>query len=156
MVLVRSLTAEDVPSFMAWRGGDAYMAEIARGHLADHDEGRRILFVAVDGSAVIGTLQLVLRRDDPALADGQTCAYLEALDVREPYRRRGVATRLVESAGVAAASRGFRRLTVEVEPDNAPSLGLFERLGFSCFKRGTWVWRGQAYPTLCLERALPV
>lgn len=156
MVLVRRLEPEDVQSFSAWRGGDVYLDGIVRRHLAEHAEGRRIILVAVAQAAIVGTLQLVFREEDPDLADGRTCAYLQALDVRPEWRRRDVGSRLVETAGAVAASRGYRRLTVMVEADNASALGFFQHLGFSCLKRGTHVWRGRSYPTLCLERPLPL
>jgi ribosomal protein S18 acetylase RimI-like enzyme len=200
-VLVRLLQAEDVASFLTWRGDSAYKRSIAEKHLAEHRASARVIFVAiawfgrighrlpalgaddgvldsaadantasapspstgrpnaassgpVRGTAVVGTIQLVYSADDPELADGSTCAYLEALDVVFAFRRQGIASRLVDAAANLAANRGFSRLTTMVEPDNAPSLALFTRLGFREFKCSTHLWRDRSYPTICLVRAL--
>ena len=152
---VRSLEAGDVDAFLAWRGGDPYMDTICRHDVADHFAGGRVLLVAAEGRVLVGTLQLVFWCEESDLADGRTSAYLQALEVCPEYRRQGVGTQLVQAAEAEAARRGFERVTVMVEPGNAPSLVLFGRTGYAEFKRSTYVWRGRVYPTVCLEKRLP-
>jgi GNAT superfamily N-acetyltransferase len=154
MPSVRPLEDADLPRYRSWRGGDAYLESIIQEHLAEHRAGKRVIFVALAGDSLIGTLQIVFVEADADLADGRTSAYLQALDVKAPYRRRGIATRLVAAAAAEAKSRGRGRLTVMIEPDNGPSLGFFGHLGFAEFKRASHVWRGETYETICLDRSL--
>lgn len=93
------------------------------------------------GGQLIGTVQFVPRHEDPDLADGASTAYLQALEVREDMRRRGLGSRLIRSVEPTAASRGFSRVTLMVEPDNAPALSPYEKMGFRVFKRSTDLWR---------------
>ncbi len=153
-ICIRELEAADLPQFQAWRAWDSYTEQVVAEHLSDHHEGGRIIFVAVDGGTIIGSAQLVLRQADQDLADGTTTGYLLALEVREEWRRRGVATALVRALEAEAARRGLRCLTLMVEPDNKPALSLYHKMGFSTFKIGTDSWRDRAYPVLCMVKAL--
>jgi ribosomal protein S18 acetylase RimI-like enzyme len=101
-----------------------------------------------------GTVQLVPNHKEEDLADGKTTAYLEALEVKEDFRKRGLGTWLVTSVERLAADQGFRRLTLMVEPDNEPALSLYQKLGFVFFKDFTEIWRGRPHPLLCMEKAL--
>jgi ribosomal-protein-alanine N-acetyltransferase len=46
-------------------------------------------------------------------------------------RRQGVASALVEAAAAEAGRRGAQAMFLEVAADNAPALGLYQRLGFA-------------------------
>lgn len=153
-ICIRELEAADLPQFLAWRAWDGYTEQVAAEQLRDHCEGGRIIFVAVDGGAIIGTAQLVLCQKDRDLADGTTTGYLLALEVREERRRQGVATALVRALEVEAARRGLRSLTLMVEPDNKPAISFYHKMGFSTFKSRTDSWRDREYAVLCMVKAL--
>lgn len=58
-------------------------------------------------------------------------AEILTLAVRPSARRRGLGARLVREGATAAASRGARRLFLEVADDNAAALALYVRAGFA-------------------------
>lgn len=70
-------------------------------------------------------------------------AHLARLAVAPAEQRRGLGRSLAISALQALSQRGYRRITVNTQRDNLPSLRLYERLGF----RRT----GQDYPVYELE-----
>lgn len=66
-------------------------------------------------------------------------AEILSIAVAPEDQRRGVARRLLETAVPALASRGARRLFLEVAADNDPALALYRNAGF------TEVGRRRAY-----------
>jgi ribosomal protein S18 acetylase RimI-like enzyme len=52
-----------------------------------------------------------------------------AIAVEPEYRRRGLATALIEALKAEIAEAGFRAVSLSVEPDN-PALRIYERTGF--------------------------
>ena len=61
--------------------------------------------------------------------------YVAHLATAPPYRRRGVATRLLRFCEAAAAERGLYRLALDVDVDNAPAYSLYSRFGFRPHQR---------------------
>jgi len=53
------------------------------------------------------------------------------LIVTKMYRRKGIASALLEHIAGEAKSRGFCKITLEVRADNAAALTLYENQGFS-------------------------
>ena len=58
-------------------------------------------------------------------------AYLQSLAVDRAYRRRGVATRLLDGARRWAAAQGAVRLMADVPARNYPALRLLQKAGFA-------------------------
>ena len=56
--------------------------------------------------------------------------FLDALGVDTGYRRKGVATRLVELTRKKAIKNNYDMLSLITFADNTPALALYERLGF--------------------------
>jgi peptide alpha-N-acetyltransferase len=56
--------------------------------------------------------------------------YIAMLAVQEPYRGRGIASKLVSMAIDAMAARDADEIVLETEITNTASLKLYERLGF--------------------------
>ena len=57
--------------------------------------------------------------------------HINTLAVSPAWRRRGVATFLLEAVMAEAAQEGARRATLEVRASNAAALQLYARLGFA-------------------------
>src|SRR5690606_2694663 len=57
-------------------------------------------------------------------------AYLWAVRVRRAWRRRGIASRLLDAAERISANRGFAAVELEVEVANKLAQGIYERRGF--------------------------
>lgn len=88
------------------------------------------------------------------MVNGKDSAYIQALEVRSEYRRRGVGGLLMGSLEEAARGKGVERLTLMVETDNDAALAFYAALDYREFKRSSWSWKGQSYETLCLEKRL--
>lgn len=56
--------------------------------------------------------------------------HINNLAIRPEFRRRGLATALLEHAMTTAAARGGRRATLEVRRSNAAAQRIYQRLGF--------------------------
>ena len=85
----------------------------------------RRLFVATDNHVCAGAVQLALPPRDNARHRGQ----LQKLMVHSQYRRRGIATALLQALEHAAAARGLALLVLEVHSGD-PSELLFQRAGY--------------------------
>ena len=155
---VREAMAEDLGPMLAWRGWsgamrDAITSEFAR---LERDEAVMLLaFLAgepVGTAQPVGTVQLVRDHADPDLI--RDAAYLQALEVREGFRRRGIARALVAELERRASLEGRSRVTLMVEPDNETARAFYAALGYRAFKESTDTWDGQACAVLCLEKHL--
>lgn len=96
----------------------------------------------------IGLAALAMEPSRPALA-GWILARVAAdeaeivdLCVAPPLRRRGIATRLLETAATRAARAGARRLVLEAATMNAPALALYRTTGFSVVGHRAGYYRG--------------
>jgi ribosomal protein S18 acetylase RimI-like enzyme len=90
--------------------------------------------------------------DDPDLL--RDAAYLQGLEVRETFRRHGIAGLLIARLEDQARWDGRGRVTAMVEPDNDQSLALFDHLGYQVFKRSSFVWADKEAPVFCLEKSI--
>lgn len=61
---------------------------------------------------------------------GARQAYVLLLYVDPDYRRRGIATALLEEAHTWAAQRGDTQISLQVYHDNQPALNLYRNLGY--------------------------
>ena len=55
--------------------------------------------------------------------------YIYDLAVREEYRRRGVATALIEALKPIAREKGAWMIYVQADPPDAPAVALYDKLG---------------------------
>jgi ribosomal protein S18 acetylase RimI-like enzyme len=89
--------------------------------LARLHQGDGVYLVAWDGMEPVGHAYLTLT-DPPEMAD---------VEVREAYRRRGVASDLARAVEVEARARGHARLRVTVSADSPGAQALYRKLGFA-------------------------
>jgi aminoglycoside 3-N-acetyltransferase I len=97
--------------------------EHAAEFLADE---RMIFLVAFDGGEPMGFVfgyVLLRRHGDP------TIFFVYEVDVREQYRRRGVAKSLFRELERIARERGIRRAFVLAAESNEPAMRLYEAVG---------------------------
>jgi ribosomal protein S18 acetylase RimI-like enzyme len=86
------------------------------------DEGASGFWVARHDGRVIGMIGVQKTSRD--------IAEIRRLRVDDRYRRRGVGTRLMETAIQFCRSKGYLKVVLDVQVDRAPAIALFEKFGF--------------------------
>ena len=84
-----------------------------------------LMTVAFAGGRVIGQCQAVIHRH----VDRPTELYIDNLGVAEAFRRRGVASRLVQATFAWGRELGCEEAWVGTEPGNAEGRGFYEAGG---------------------------
>ena len=116
-----------VPGRRATADTEPVSVESRRAWFAEHEPGRRPLWVAEADGALVGWLSFQSFYGRPAYrATAELSVY-----VAPDRQGRGVGRALLERAVVEAPRLGLRTLLGFVFGHNAPSLVLFERLGFA-------------------------
>ncbi|MBV6624113.1 MAG: GNAT family N-acetyltransferase [Rivularia sp. (in: Bacteria)] len=154
MISIRKLNPEDIQQFFLWRDADIYVHNMLRREVMEHEQGKRVIFIAFINFNIVGTVQFVPKHYDIELADGNSTAYLQSLLVDQNYRRQGIAGKLIKLVEFEAMQLNFQRLTIMVESDNSAALNLYSKMGFSVFKISSNMWRGMEYSVQCLEKYL--
>ncbi len=154
MILIRKISPEDIQQFFLWRDADIYIRNVLRREVTEHEEEKRVIFIALANSTIVGTVQLVPQHQDIELADGNSTAYLQSLLVDKNYRRQGIGYCLIQAVESEALKRNFQRLTIMVESDNLVAFKLYQKMGFSLFKNSINMWRGIEYCVSYLEKSL--
>lgn len=67
----------------------------------------------------------------PKLDERRGFVFVDELHVLGPWRRRGIAARLVEAAAGEARARGLRGVRLLVRPDNDAARSLYRATGFA-------------------------
>lgn len=90
------------------------------------------VFVSVEGMDVAGYITVLLRVTSEEIDDGDLeYALITDLMVRECFRSRGAARKLLEVAEAYAIDGGARWLRIEVLAGNHTARGLYESRGFN-------------------------
>ena len=89
-VTYRLLEQRDIGAFVSWRGGDPYTDGLLWLSIGEHSAMLRFILVALVGEEIAGTVALVRTHPDADMADGEQSGYVEAPEVKEGCRRRGV------------------------------------------------------------------
>ncbi len=108
--------------------------------------------VAVENGEVLGYAYVVPFRKRPAYR----FSVKHSIYIRHDQRRHGVGEALMNALIDACAASGFRRMISYIDADNAASLALHEKLGFSragllpgaAYRNGRWS------DTVLIERSL--
>lgn len=108
-----------------------YPAMVERFAQAEHAaaSGGRVPFTWYlaqrDDGLLVGTVRLRHALSPALEQNGGHIGY----DVRPSMRNRGYATRMVSLAVEKARARGIREILFTVDPDNAPSIRVLEKIG---------------------------
>lgn len=85
-----------------------------------------IAVVALHDERVVGGLAAYVL---PKFEQARSEVYIYDLAVDEPFRRRGVATGLIDTLRGVAAERGAWVIYVQADPEDAPAVALYSKLG---------------------------
>lgn len=88
----------------------------------------------VAGILTVDTVADFLPRKGPLLQRRTGVAYLSNVAVRERFRRRGVAKKLIAKAEAQARSWSCRAIALHCDYNNTRAIDLYKSLGFKCIK----------------------
>ena len=110
---------------------------VARAYLAGHTEPEGISLIATNGGEVIGYVAIVWESNYEGFRS-RGIPLLHQIIVAEPFRRRGVATALMDAAEQLARDRGVATLgiTVGLFDEYGPAQRLYARRGYVPDGRG--------------------
>lgn len=159
---IRAGSEADLPA-LEWEGEFRHFRLVYRRAMEEARLGRRLLLLAEVDGKVVGQVFVQLRESDLSGTVQGAYGYMHAFRVREPYRGRGIGTRLVERAEQAMCQQGCTRSTLAVAIDNPRALRLYSRLGYHVVGQDSGEWsyiddRGKIRhvrePSYVLEKAL--
>ncbi|MHA1410870.1 MAG: GNAT family N-acetyltransferase, partial [Candidatus Odinarchaeia archaeon] len=61
--------------------------------------------------------------------------YIEALSIKPKFRRRGLASYLLDFVEKFSLEKGYKRIILEVNENNQPAFTLYRKKGFSVYKQ---------------------
>ena len=105
--------------------------EIEKDSVHDFASPKFKIFVAEENSELAGFLNLSLRTDYVQGATHYPVSYIEGLYVKPEFRRQGVASGLVKTAGEWALNQGCQEMASDAVIDNIDSQKFHEKVGFS-------------------------
>ena len=119
-----------------WVVGDGDEGQ-ALAYLAGHTEPEGISLIATNGAEVVGYVAIVWESNYEGFRS-RGVPLLHQIIVAEPFRRRGVATRLMDAAEQLACDRGVATLgiTVGLFDQYGPAQRLYARRGYVPDGRG--------------------
>ncbi|WP_439630221.1 AAC(3)-I family aminoglycoside N-acetyltransferase [Gemmata sp.] len=85
-----------------------------------------VAVAALDAGRVVGGLAAYVL---PKFEQARTEVYIYDLAVDEPFRRRGVATGLIDRLRAVAADRGAWVIYVQADRGDGPAVALYSKLG---------------------------
>jgi ribosomal protein S18 acetylase RimI-like enzyme len=148
-ITIRPLTSDDMPALCAriaehqdyhrslephWPAGKDVAADYAAYLQAECAEFAGRIFLAVDDRTIAGFVCIVTDKrgapDDPARH-----AFVHDLYVAREYRRRGIATRLMDAAEAFARSRGVVEVRLAVLERNQEARAFYATRNFRGYAR---------------------
>ena len=120
-MLITQMTEREVPA-VARLEGQIFSAPWSEQGFSDTLAMENVLFlVANDGEEVCGYCGVYLAADEGEITN---------VAVARPYRRRGIAERLVRALIEKTASYGIQNYILEVRISNDAAIKLYEKIGF--------------------------
>lgn len=128
-ITIRISSQEDIPR-LELEGQFTKFRTLFRRAFREQQTGRRLMIVADCNNYPVGRLFILFNSSDHSIADGINRAYLYSFFVMDPFRGKGVGTRMVRYAEAILQDRNFRYVTIAVAKDNLGALRLYERLDY--------------------------
>jgi aminoglycoside 6'-N-acetyltransferase I len=131
--MIRVASQEDFPAIaqlaaMLWPSEDE---NILLGEFkANHGSSDHALYICEEKNEVIGFVELSLRNDYVEGTSSSPVAYIEAIFVKEQYRKQRIGIALVQRAEEWAREKGCRELASDTEISNITSQNFHKQCGF--------------------------
>ena len=90
-----------------------------------------ICFLGKNDETFIGFIHLTIRTDYVEGAENDPTAYVEALFVKEEFRKIGIASKLLKKGEDWAKAKGLTQMASDTEIDNHRSIQFHNKAGFS-------------------------
>jgi ribosomal protein S18 acetylase RimI-like enzyme len=137
---VQSLHASAMPERFKPLGPDTFPVTVARTLLANSSN---LVFIAeVDSEPAGYAYAEVVHLPESSLRHAWDEVHLHHISVRPVYRRKGVASALLDSVRVAAGEIGISIVTLQVWSFNEDAQAFFRRQGFTPYMARLWNRRG--------------
>jgi len=91
---------------------------------------RETAFVCRAGQEYVGFIHVSLRFDYVEGSSSSPVGFVEGIYVKEPYRKRGIAKKLVAHGEIWAKAQGCREMGSDIEQDNMASYDFHRNIGF--------------------------
>jgi len=134
MVKIRPAKLEDAPSLQRNCLSANTLDEVEnflKKDIEEMEKGNKIRIVAdVDGE-VIGNLEIFFSRHPLTFH----AADISTVVVNPRFRRKGIATKMIESALKIAKERKIEIVKIDVEAKNTPAVKLYTKVGFKEYGR---------------------
>jgi len=134
MVQARPAKLEDAPSLQKNCLPANTLDEVKSFLEKDVEEmsrGNKVRLVAEINGEVIGNLEIFFSRHPLTFH----IADISTVVVNPAFRRRGIATRMIESALQIAEEKKIEIVKIDVEAKNTPAIGLYRKVGFKEYGR---------------------
>lgn len=119
MLAMMGRAFDEVETYSGAQPDDAYLRRLLSG-------GQFIALAALAGEEVVGGLAAYeLQKFEQARSE----IYIYDLAVDAAWRRRGIATSLIDELRKVARERGAWVIYVQADPPDAPAMALYNRLG---------------------------
>lgn len=121
---VRRVQPSDIPPLISALAPEVSAIQVSS-RFQEHLDGYREMLVAESDGFAVGTISTTGHRFQ--IPDSLR---MFALDVGPAYRRRGIASLLIETVEAKAQREGFSKVNLEVAQDNGDAMRLYESLGY--------------------------
>jgi GNAT superfamily N-acetyltransferase len=133
---VHNLHAAAMPERFKQHGPDTFPATIARTLLA---KPSNLVFIAEVDSEPVGYVYAeIIHLPESSLLHAWDEIHLHHISVRPTYRRKGVASALLDSVRAAANKLGINPVTLQVWAFNEDARAFFQQRGFTPYMARLW------------------
>lgn len=129
---VHKLHVDGRPDFFLSGGWNA-IKDTVRERFVSEDSN---VVVACFENEIVGTaIVQYIRRSESSFRPAHNFCHIEEFVVDEKYRRRGIATSLIDFIKEDASDRGFKKVELDMWEFNESAFKFYESIGFRTYRR---------------------
>ena len=134
-VRIRQAQRSDLPALTALRQSVGWSSGGLPGSFGAVEAGRQTIFLAMNGDRLLGAGTLSIQ-----VSGSLRRGHISDLVVSPLWRRRGIATLLLETAEEASRHRGLVECTLDVDANNDAAMALYLGRGYSHYRPAYFPW----------------